>query len=101
VIDSLSTHSKDGRAVFVGEPRIKPATRIIELLSPRDLAWRLFSASLFVPLRWGETERGVIFHSDRGSEYMGAPFCARVTHLGLLQSANVRGPGDNAHDREA
>jgi transposase InsO family protein len=28
---------------------------------------------------------------------MGAPFCARVTHLGLLQSASVRGPGDNAH----
>ncbi len=40
---------------------------------------------------------GVIFHSDRGSEYMGAPFCACVTKLGLRQSANVRGPGDNAH----
>lgn len=41
--------------------------------------------------------RGVIFHSDRGSEYMGAPFCTRVTQLGLTQSASVRGPGDNAH----
>ena len=40
---------------------------------------------------------GVIFHSDRGSEYMGAPFASRVTALGLLQSASVRGPGDNAH----
>ena len=40
---------------------------------------------------------GVIFHSDRGSEYMGAPFCACVTKLGLRQSASVRGPGDNAH----
>lgn len=41
--------------------------------------------------------RGVIFHSDRGSEYMGAPFCAYVAQLGFWQSANVRGPGDNAH----
>jgi putative transposase len=40
---------------------------------------------------------GVIFHSDRGSEYMGAPFCAHVARLGFLQSASVRGPGDNAH----
>jgi putative transposase len=40
---------------------------------------------------------GVIFHSDRGSEYLGAPFCRRVLRLGLLQSASVRGPGDNAH----
>lgn len=39
----------------------------------------------------------MIFHSDPGSEYMGAPFVARVTALGLLQSASVRGPGDNAH----
>ena len=40
---------------------------------------------------------GVIFHSDRGSEYMGAAFCARVLLYGMLQSANVSGPGDNAH----
>jgi putative transposase len=39
----------------------------------------------------------VIFHSDRGSEYMGATFCAFVAQRGLLQSASVRGPGDNAH----
>jgi transposase InsO family protein len=41
--------------------------------------------------------RGAIFHSDRGSEYMGAPFAATVARLGMLQSANVSGPGDNAH----
>ena len=41
--------------------------------------------------------RGVIFHSDRGSEYMGAPFGDRLLALGVQQSANVRGPGDNAH----
>jgi putative transposase len=28
---------------------------------------------------------------------MGAPFCARVQQYGMLQSANVSGPGDNAH----
>ena len=28
---------------------------------------------------------------------MGASFCAQVAELGLLQSASVRGPGDNAH----
>ena len=41
--------------------------------------------------------RRVIFHSDRGSEYMGAAFGARLAALGVRQSANVRGPGDNAH----
>jgi putative transposase len=40
---------------------------------------------------------GVIFHSDRGSEYMGAPFCAHLARRGFVQSASVRGPGDNAH----
>jgi transposase InsO family protein len=45
----------------------------------------------------GCTTRGVIFHSDRGSEYMGAPFCAHLARLGVVQSASVRGPGDNAH----
>lgn len=41
--------------------------------------------------------RGVIFYSDRGSEYMAAPFRACVRALGLLQSASTRGPEDNAH----
>ncbi len=39
----------------------------------------------------------MIFHSDRGSEYMGAAFAAYVERLGLVQSASARGPGDNAH----
>jgi putative transposase len=45
----------------------------------------------------GREVRGVIFHSDRGSEYMGAPFCAHLARRGFVQSASVRGPGDNAH----
>ncbi|HEX8943178.1 MAG TPA: IS3 family transposase [Gemmatimonadaceae bacterium] len=40
--------------------------------------------------------RGLIFHSDRGTEYMGAAFCAFVARRGLTQSATVRGPSDNA-----
>ena len=40
---------------------------------------------------------GVIFHSDRGSEYICAPFGDRLVALDLQQSANVSGPGDNAH----
>jgi len=47
--------------------------------------------------RGAHAVRGVIFHSDRGSEYMGAPFCAHLARRGFLQSASVRGPGDNAH----
>jgi transposase InsO family protein len=40
--------------------------------------------------------RGLIFHSDRGTEYMGVAFCAFVARHGLRQSASVRGPSDNA-----
>ena len=40
--------------------------------------------------------RGLIFHSDRGTEYMGAAFCAFVARHGINQSASVRGPSDNA-----
>ena len=40
---------------------------------------------------------GAIFHSDRGSEYMGAAFCATVARLGMHHGANVSGPSDNAH----
>jgi transposase InsO family protein len=43
--------------------------------------------------------RGLIFHSDRGTEYMGAAFCAFVTRHRLEQSASVRGPSDNAPNR--
>ena len=39
----------------------------------------------------------MIFPSDRGSKYMGAPFCTHLARLGGVQSASVRGPGDNAH----
>jgi transposase InsO family protein len=40
---------------------------------------------------------GIIFHTDRGSEYAGLAFRARLKALGLVQSMNDRVIGDNAH----
>ena len=77
---------------------------VMDQYSRRILAWSLTRrrtaavtcAVLALAVR-RRPPRGVIFHSDRGSEYMGASFCARVQDYGMLQSANVSGPGDNAH----
>jgi putative transposase len=77
---------------------------VMDQYSRRILAWSLTrqrtaavtGAVLALAVR-RRSPRGVIFHSDRGSEYMGASFCARLQQYGMLQSANVRGPGDNAH----
>lgn len=77
---------------------------VMDAYTRRILAWTLTSRRTAgvtcAVLSRAATRRpvaGVIFHSDRGSEYMGAPFCARVRRLGMLQSASVRGPGDNAY----
>ena len=70
----------------------------------RILAWSLtrrrtalVTSAVLVAAAGTRPARGAIFHSDRGSEYMGAPFCATVARLGMQQSANANGPGDNAH----
>jgi putative transposase len=73
--------------------------------SRRVLAWTLTRRRtaretcrvLKLALQRRRPRGAVIFHSDRGTEYMGAAFCAFVTRRGLLQSASVRGPSDNAH----
>jgi putative transposase len=72
--------------------------------SRRILAWSLtrrrtaaVTCAVLARAARGRPARGVIFHSDRGSEYMGEPFSALVARLGLLQSASARGPEDNAH----
>lgn len=77
---------------------------VMDQYSRRILAWTLtrqrtaaLTCAVLAQAARRRPARGVIFHSDRGSEYMGAPFCARVMQLGLLQSASVRDPGDNAH----
>jgi transposase InsO family protein len=77
---------------------------VLDQYSRRVLAWtltrrrdaRVTSAVLTAAAR-ARHVRDVIFHSDRGSEYMAAPFRACVTELGLLQSASTRGPEDNAY----
>ena len=77
---------------------------VMDQYSRRVLAWslsrrrtaRVTCAVLTRAARRRGTS-GVIFHSDRGSEYMGAPFCAQLARLGFLQSASARGPGDNSH----
>ena len=77
---------------------------VMDQYSRRILAWSLtaqrsasVTCAVFARAARARPARGVIFHSDRGSEYMGAPFCTLLVQLGVLQSASVRGPGDNAH----
>lgn len=77
---------------------------VLDHHSRRVLAWTLSRRRtaretcrvLASALRRRRPPRGLIFHSDRGTEYMGAAFCAFVARHGLQQSASVRGPSDNA-----
>jgi len=77
---------------------------VMDRYSRRVLAWSLtrqraasVTCGVLTRAAHARGTPGVIFHSDRGSEYMGAPFCAHLARLGIVQSASVRGPGDNAH----
>ena len=77
---------------------------VMDQYSRRILAWSLtrrrtaaVTCGVLARAARRRPAAGVIFHSDRGSEYMGAPFCTRLAALGCLQSASVRGPGDNPH----
>jgi len=77
---------------------------VMDQYSRRLLAWSLtrrrtaaVTCAVLARAARGSAARGVIFHSDCGSEYRGAPFCARVAQMGLVPSASAHGPGDNAH----
>jgi putative transposase len=78
---------------------------VMDQYSRRVLAWsltrrrdgRVTRAVLTAAVTRRHPEPGLIFHSDRGSEYQAALFGDRVTALGVLQSASSGGPGDNAH----
>lgn len=105
------THIDASNQAWVGDiTYLKVAGRwrylaiIMDLYSRRILAWSLTSrrtaavtCAVLARAARHRRARGVVFHSDRGSEYMGAPFCSQVARLGFRQSASVRGPGDNAH----
>ena len=78
---------------------------VMDQYSRRILAWTLTRRRtaretcrvLRLALNRRHPPRGLIFHSDRGTEYMGAAFCAFVARHHVMQSASIRGPGDNAH----
>jgi transposase InsO family protein len=78
---------------------------VMDQYSRRILAWTLTRRRtaretcrvLALALEKRRPPRDLIFHSDRGSEYMGTAFCAFVAQRGLQQSASVRGPSDNAY----
>jgi len=79
---------------------------VMDQYSRRILAWGLgatrdtcLTRAVFdAAIRRRRTLPGLIFHSDRGSEYASAAFRDRLAVLGVRQSMTRGGaPGDNAH----
>jgi len=78
---------------------------VMDQYSRRILAWALARrrstdltrAVLDAAARRRGVGPGLIFHSDRGSEYSGSIFRDRLRQLGVRQSSALRGPGENAH----
>jgi putative transposase len=79
---------------------------VLDQCSRRVLAWRLGTirdsrltrAVVDAALRRRRPPPGLIFHSDRGSEFLGTMFRARLTAGGVRQSMTRGGaPGENAH----
>jgi putative transposase len=79
---------------------------VMDQWSRRILAWRLGSirdsrltgAIVEAALRRRRPPRGLIFHSDRGSEFLGMTFRRRLAAVGILQSTTRGGaPEENAH----
>lgn len=78
---------------------------VLDQYSRRVLAWtlsarrdaRLTCRVLDAAVRRREPPRGLIFHSDRGSEYVAGVLRDRLRHCGIAQSSAQRGPEDNPH----
>jgi transposase InsO family protein len=78
---------------------------VLDQCSRRVVAWRLGRRRdahltrrvLDAAVRRRRPSRGLVFHSDRGSEYVGATLRDRLRALGIRQSSALRGPEDNAH----
>lgn len=79
---------------------------VLDQCSRRVLAWRLAAtrdsrvtrAVLDAALRRRRPDAGLIFHTDRGSEFQGAPVRTRLAVSGVRQSMTRGGaPGENAH----
>jgi putative transposase len=79
---------------------------VMDQCSRRVLGWslgrvrngRLTRRAFDLAVRRHRPERGLILHSDRGSEYGGTTLRRRLRDLGVRQSMTRGGcPGDNAH----
>jgi len=107
------TRTRRADQVWVGDVtyvRVGRAWRFLAMVmdqySRRILGWSLARvrstaltrAALDYALKRRQPARGLIFHSDRGSEYLGATFSKRLRALGIRQSTTRGGaPADNAH----
>ena len=77
---------------------------VLDQCSRRVLAWtlgrrrdaHLTRQVLDAAVRRRRPPRGLVFHSDRGSEYVGATLRDRLRALGIRQSSALRGPEDKA-----
>jgi putative transposase len=107
-----ATHVKAPDQVWVGDiTYVAVAGRwwflavVMDQHSRRLLAWslacrrdaRLTCAVLNAAIRRRHPGAGLIFHSDRGSEYSAAAFRDRLRALHVRQSSARRGPSENAH----
>ena len=79
---------------------------VLDQYSRRVLAWRVASVrdsrltrgALDAAIRRRRPEAGLIFHSDRGSEFVAAPLRQRLDEHGVRQSMTRGGaPDENAH----
>ncbi len=79
---------------------------VLDQYSRRVLAWRLATtrdavftrALVHAAIRRRRPPAGLIFHSDRGSEFLGTPFRACLAAAGVQQSMTRGGaPDENAH----
>ncbi len=79
---------------------------VLDQCSRRVLAWRVSAVRdaaftrgvVDAALRRRLPQAGLIFHSDRGSEFLGTPFRERLAQSGALQSMTRGGaPDENAH----
>lgn len=54
-------------------------------------------AALIMAIRREKPSKGLVFHSDRGSQYAATAYCERLTACGIRQSMSRKGdPYDNA-----
>ena len=98
--------------VWVGDITYLPVGRrwrflavVLDQCSRRVLSWtlarrrdaRLTCRVLNVAVGRRRPPRGLIFHSDRGSEYVARALRDRLRALGIHQSSACRGPAENAH----